>query len=234
MALSTLVRCPRRSAASSKASSHDALDLRARVPQRVDGRLDPVVLLASLRAAEVEAAGQLAHDQHVGAGAHLGTQRRGRVERGMGAHRAAGWRTAPARIAGRAARPRAASVPRGRPTAGRPPRRAGRHRRRGRRRGWRPAARSPVASIAAPPTSCSSQPTSNPKRAPAASTQRRAHVAHLGADPVAGKVGDAVLPHGWLPAGVGTGSPPERRWRAASTASAATGCSAISLFTAAR
>ena len=60
------------------------------------------------------------------------------------------------------------------------------------------------------------------------------HVADLGPDPVAGQVGDAVLPHGWLPAGVGTGSPPARRWRAASTASAATGCSAISLLTAAR
>ena len=37
------------------------------------------------------------------------------------------------------------------------------------------------------------------------------HVANLRADPVAGKVGHAVPPHGWLPAGVGTGSPPERR-----------------------
>ena len=63
---------------------HDALDLRARVPQRVDGRLDPVVLLASLRTAEVEAAGQLAQDQDVGAGPDLGTHRRRRIERGVG------------------------------------------------------------------------------------------------------------------------------------------------------
>ncbi len=88
--------------------------------------------------------------------------------------------------------------------------------------------------MAAPPTSCSSQRDLEAEPHAGGVDAAARDVADLGADPVAGQVGDAMLPHGWLPAGVGTGSAGSRRWRAAATASAATGCSAMSLFTAAR
>ena len=151
----------------------DPLDLRARVAQRVDHGLDPVVLLAALGTPEVEAPGQLAQDQDVGAGADLRAQRRGSIERGVRRDRAKVGEQLERRSEAEQGvlRPRRAdgSSQRGPPTApsstASAPRQASR---------VACGSASPVASMAAPPTSCSSQLSSNPNRSPAASTQRRA------------------------------------------------------------
>src|SRR5690606_27783382 len=57
-----------------EAELDDALDLRTRVAQGVDRALGAVPRLASLRLPEVEAAGQLAHDEQIGPLAQLGAE----------------------------------------------------------------------------------------------------------------------------------------------------------------
>ena len=92
--------------------------------------------------AEVDAAGQLAHDEQVGALDDLAAQRAGVEERRDRPAPGAGWRRGRAPCAGRAG-PAPAAARRGRscPTSARRRRRAGRRRRRGRRRASRPSAR---------------------------------------------------------------------------------------------
>ena len=69
--------------------------MRSRRSRSISGRvyrsvstaaLDAVDRLAALGPAEVEPAGQLAHDEQVRIAPHLGSQRRGIGERLMGAH----------------------------------------------------------------------------------------------------------------------------------------------------
>ncbi len=212
---------------------NDALDLRARVPQGVDGRLDSIVLLASLRTAEVEAAGELAQDQDVGAGADLGTQRRRRVERGVGGDGAQVGEQlerrpqAEERVLGPRRRRRVIPL---RAAHGAEQDSVGGTA--GVEGGSRQRVTGRVDRRAADHLLVPGHLEFEPHSGGLDAASR--HVADLRADPVTGKVGHAMPPHGWLPAGVGRGSPPERRCRAASIASAATGCSAISLLTAAR
>ena len=191
------------------------------------------MLLAALGTAEVEAPGQLAQDQDVGAGADLRAQGRGSIERGVRRDRAQvgeqleGRSKAEQGVLGPSRCRRV--VPPG------PPDGAEQHCV-GPSAGIQGLLRQRLSRCvdggAADQVLVPAQLESEPQ--PGGLDAASRDVADLGPDSVAGQVGDAVLPHGWLPAGVGTGSPPPRRWRAASTASAATGCSAISLFTAAR
>ena len=67
--------------------AHDARDLVLAVLERVDRATLTGDHLAETRLAEVEAAGQLAHEEDVDALEELGLQRRGRRERGVHAHR---------------------------------------------------------------------------------------------------------------------------------------------------
>ncbi len=61
--------------------ARDPLDLRAAVAERVDGDLIPRhVSLDAARGAEIEASGQLAHDEQIGAAHDFGAKRRGRDE----------------------------------------------------------------------------------------------------------------------------------------------------------
>ena len=87
LALSTEVtrgggRCPRRAVRGLEAGTGDPLDLADRVLAGVVGR---VAVAAAV--AEVDAAGQLAHDQQVGAGDPLLAQRAGVDQRRAGTHR---------------------------------------------------------------------------------------------------------------------------------------------------
>ena len=188
----------------------------------------PSCVLASLRAAEVEAAGQLAQDQDVGAGPDLGTQRRRRVERGVGGDGAQVGEElerrsqAEQRVLGpggcRGIIPLRTAHGAEQDGVGGTACLEGGSRQRVTGRVDRGTADQLLV-----PAHLESEPRSGGLDAASR------HVADLRADPVAGKVGHAVPPHGWLPAGVGTGSPPERRCRAASIASAAIGCSAMQL-----
>ena len=213
----------------------DPLDLRARVAQRVDHGLDAVV--PSSGPADGRSRGR--RSARAGSGCR---RRRGPPDAAARPHRARRARVTGRRFANSSSadrRPSSASSGRvgadgssqRRAADGAEQHRVGRAAgvQGGRRQRPRPSRRWPRRR-----PSCSSQLTSNPNRSAGGLDAASRDVADLGPDAVAGQVGDAVLPHGWLPAGVGTGSPPPRRWRAASTASAATGCSAISLFTAAR
>ena len=130
--MSTLVRWPRRPAASVNASS-TMRSISGRVYRSVStAEVDSVGFLAALRSPEVEAAGQLAHDQDVRAraGPPVAAARPPRATRGRG--RAAGSRTVRATSGGRAARPPGARRPTDRPRQDRRRPRAAPHRPRGR------------------------------------------------------------------------------------------------------
>ena len=148
---------------------------------------------ARLRA-EVDAAGQLAHDQQVGAGDPLLAQRARRVQRLDRAHRAAGSRTARGPCAPRAGPARDAACDGsvvshfGPPTAPeqhrvgargrrRAPRRSARRRERRSRRRRRGAPRSRPRATAAS-TSSPAAITSGPMPSPGSVTIRRHRVAH--------------------------------------------------------
>ena len=64
--------------------AHDALDLGAAVDTQMSTRLQRITVLR----AEVDPAGELAHEHEVDPGHHLGLERRGRGERRVHAHRA--------------------------------------------------------------------------------------------------------------------------------------------------
>ena len=111
----------------------DALDLVARIAQRVHRRL--AVGVDAARLAVVEAAGQLANDHHVGAREHLWLER-SCVSRGRATNApAADWRRRPARGEWPAAPTPAAPTAADRRTPDRRRRRAESH-----RRSWRPSA----------------------------------------------------------------------------------------------
>ena len=141
LALSTLVRRPRRARASSKprrttrrisASVYGSVSSAARSPDRA-GRL--------LALAEVDAAGQLADDQEVDAGQQLRPERRRRDEAGMDRHRPEVGEQLQLASEREQALLRAGRSRSGRPTGARRPRPAGS--RRPRRPGSRPPAGSP-------------------------------------------------------------------------------------------
>ena len=162
----------------------DALDLLDRVAAQVAGARRGVAGLL----AEVDAAGQLADDQQVGALDALALERAGVEQRGHRRGPGAGWRTGRGPCAGRAGPARAAAAPgRSCPTSARRRRRAGRRRRRGRRRATSSVSAVPWASIDAPPKGCSVN-VKSPRRPQ--DLERRG--GDLGPDPVAGQDGDGV------------------------------------------
>ena len=87
-ALSTWVTCPRASAASSNASRTIRADLALGVRQRVERGRAAGLARRLAPVAEVDAAGELADDEHVDAFEQLRPQRRGRDERRMDGDRA--------------------------------------------------------------------------------------------------------------------------------------------------
>ena len=152
-ALSTESTWPRRDGDAGDAEGQlgDPLDLLDRVDA---GVVRDAVAAAAV--AEVDAAGQLAHDHQVGARDALLAQRAGAGQRRARPAPAAGSRTARGPCAGRAGPARAAAR-RGRscPTSARPPRRAAPRRRARQRSSTSGSSGVPCSSIEMPPTGSS-------------------------------------------------------------------------------
>ena len=185
-ALSTEVTFPRRPAAARKPHSASALDLGERVDAGVEGAVGLAPALA-----EVEAAGELAHHQQVGALDALAAQRAGVVERRPRAHRAQVGVEAEARA--QAEQPLlGARLGRGRwcPTSARRPRRAAPRPTPAQAASTSSVRAVPWASIEAPPTRCSCHATARPCVGGDRVHQLAGDRHHLRPDPVARQQGD--------------------------------------------